>query len=475
VTTGRLLVAGLLGSVLITIGGWGSGALPPGQPGWGPGTPVVVVGVLLLGGAWWRLRAGSGAAAVLWSLPLLLAPPLFSRDVYAYAGQAALVVEGLDPYTVGPSALPGPLSDGVDEVWRDVPSPYGPLWLVLAGVVVRLTGERLVPALAGLRLLAVLGLLLAGWAVHRLGGQRAVWLGVANPLVLLHLVGGAHNEALMLGLALAGLAVAAPPTRAAAPAGAAPAGPPPAGPPPAGPPPAGAKIFGTSRVAGYSGSPEDLGRLAAAAVLVTLGALVKLPIVVVLPFLVMAVPDGWPARLRAAAVVLPAAAVTAVLVTAGTGLGWGWLGTLDTGTARLSLLSVTTGLGLLLPGGAAVLGTAQAAGLLLAAGTAAVLLRDTGRLGAPLSTGLALLVGVLLLPVVQPWYLLWGVLPLAAAAGPRLAAAVGALCLAVCLLVEPSGRHVVRPPLYGLPTLLAVGAAVLVWRTGAVRETTALR
>jgi hypothetical protein len=57
------------------------------------------------------------------------------------------------------------------------------------------------------RLLAVLGLLLAGWALHRLGRERALWLGVANPLVLLHLVGGMHNEALMLGLLLAGLAV----------------------------------------------------------------------------------------------------------------------------------------------------------------------------------------------------------------------------------------------------------------------------
>jgi alpha-1,6-mannosyltransferase len=322
----------------------------------------------------------------------------------------------------------------VDEVWRQAPSPYGPLWLALSAAAVRASGERLLPSLAGLRLLAVLGLLLAGWALHRLGGERALWLGTANPLVLLHLVAGAHNEALMLGLGLAGLAVAGRPRRP-----------------------------GPRRPAGA------LGRLAVAAALVALGALVKLPVALLLPFLVMAVPGGWAARLRAAAGVTAAAALTAVLVTAASGLGWGWLGTLGTGTARLSLLSATTGLGLLLPGGRAALEAAWAGGLLAGAGLAAALLWRTPRLGAPLSAGLALLVVALLLPVVQPWYVLWGVLPLAASAGPRLAAAVGALCLVLCLLVEPSGRHVVRPPLYGLPALAAAGAAVLVLRSGAER------
>jgi alpha-1,6-mannosyltransferase len=88
-----------------------------------------------------------------------------------------------------------------------------------------------------------------------------------------------------------------------------------------------------------------------------------------------------------------------------TGLGWAWLGTLGTGTARLSL-SVTTGLGLLLPGGAVTLEVVQAVGVLAGAGIAAVLLRRTPRLGAPLGAGLALLAIALLLPVVQPWYLL---------------------------------------------------------------------
>jgi alpha-1,6-mannosyltransferase len=183
----------------------------------------------------------------------------------------------------------------------------------------------------------------------------------------------------------------------------------------------------------------------------------------VLGFLVMAVP-GWRARGRAALVVGGTALVTAVLVSVGTGLGWGWLTTLDAGRARLSLFSATTGLGVLLPGGDPVLKVVLALGLLAGAAVAGVLLWRTPTLGPARAAGFALLAVALLLPVVQPWYVLWGVLPLAAVAGRRLAPALGALCLVLALLVWPSGRNVIRPPLYGVPSLLAVAAAVLVLR-----------
>ena len=52
---------------------------------------------------------------------------------------------------------------------------------------------------------------LIGWAVVQLARrcgvipQAAVWLGVLNPLTILHLVGGIHNEAILLGLLLVGV------------------------------------------------------------------------------------------------------------------------------------------------------------------------------------------------------------------------------------------------------------------------------
>jgi alpha-1,6-mannosyltransferase len=78
--------------------------------------------------------------------------------------------------------------------------------------------------------------------------------------------------------------------------------------------------------------------------------------------------------------------------------------------------------------------------------------------------GLALLAVVALGPVVQPWYLLWGVVVLAAVAGPRTALFLGAGCAVLCLLVLPSGRHLIRPPLYGVPLLVAAAVALVVSR-----------
>ena len=399
-TPRRLLVAGVLGSVLVVRGGLLS---------W--------LGVTLLGAVWWASRGfdlrHQRAAAALWAVPLLVAPPLYSRDLHAYAAQGALVVAGQDPYEVGPAALSSALVSEVDEVWRDAPSPYGPLWLWLAGLVVRVTGDAVGPAVLGLRLLAVAGVALLAWALVRLADDpaRALWLGVANPLVLLHFVAGGHNDALMVGLLLAGVAVA---RRSAA----------------------------------------------AAAVLVTLAALVKVPALAGLAFL----PLLAPGRVRAAVVVPVMTLATAVVVSFGTGLGWGWVGTLDTGRARLSLLSPLTVLGTAVGALDAVL----LAGLVAAGVLCLVLLAlaAVGRLEPVLALGLALLGVGVLLPVVQPWYLLWGVCVLAARVGPRAAAALGAASLVLCLAIAPSGRHVVRPPLYGLPTVLAGAVALVVLARG---------
>ncbi len=427
-TSRRLLVAGTLGSALLALGATGVGALPDGSWGLLRGHTAVALGMCvaglgLLALAWWQLRAADAPvllrASVLWSLPLLTAPPLGSRDLYAYAGQAALVAAGRDPYTEGPASLGGPLAAGVDEVWQDSPAPYGPLWLWLAGLVVRTTGDHVVPALIGLRLLAVIGVALTGWALLRLapGSGRALWLGVANPLVLLHFVSGGHNDALMVGLMAAGVAVAF--------------------------------------------TVHARWALVAAAALVTLAALVKVPAIAALAYLPRAVP-GWRPRVRAAVVAGATALVTAVVVSYGTGLGWGWLGTLDAGRARLSLFSPLTGLGLAVGALDAVL----AAGLLLAALLCVGLLLVADRLGPVHALGLTLLGVSLLLPVVQPWYVLWGVCLLAAVAGSRAAAALGAGCLVLCVLVAPNGRNVIRPPLYGVPTLLAGAVAAAVLRAG---------
>lgn len=92
---------GCAGSGLIAVGGLGAGALPVGIPFFAggsharPGLVCVYSGLaLLLLGWWWygRVARQTGIddpwrTLALWVAPLLLAPPMFSREVYSYLAQ----------------------------------------------------------------------------------------------------------------------------------------------------------------------------------------------------------------------------------------------------------------------------------------------------------------------------------------------------------------------------------------------------
>ncbi len=149
-----------------------------------------------------------------WAAPLLIAPPLFSRDVYSYLAQGAMVDAHIDVYAYGPAHLGGPLADEVAPLWRHTGAPYGPVFLGVASALSDLTRGELPAGLLGMRLIALLGVALMAAALPRLARHSgadpaaALWLGALNPLVLLHLVAGAHNDAIMLGLLGAGLVAA---------------------------------------------------------------------------------------------------------------------------------------------------------------------------------------------------------------------------------------------------------------------------
>ncbi|MGH9019343.1 MAG: polyprenol phosphomannose-dependent alpha 1,6 mannosyltransferase MptB, partial [Acidimicrobiales bacterium] len=190
------------------------------------GIVLVYVGIAVLLASWYevwcavRVRPGSPtgplvAILMAWELPVAVGLPLFSRDVYSYAAQGEMVTRGISPYTHGPDALGGGrFLSMVDPLWRHSPAPYGPAWERLSGWVVAASGHDVRGAVLGFRLLSLVGLVLIALAVPVLadaaGRDRstAFALAVLNPLVVLVLVGGAHNDGLMLGLLLAGSALA---------------------------------------------------------------------------------------------------------------------------------------------------------------------------------------------------------------------------------------------------------------------------
>ena len=141
---------------------------------------------------------------------MLVTPPLFTRDVFSYLAQGALPLAGFDPYAVGPEAMPGIFTTNVHYFWQDTPAPYGPLFILLAKTVAWAAGTNIIAGVLLMRLTLVLGLVLLVWALpeltRRLGGRVpvALWVAVANPMMVIHMVGGGHNDLLVMGLLATG-------------------------------------------------------------------------------------------------------------------------------------------------------------------------------------------------------------------------------------------------------------------------------
>lgn len=413
---------------------------------WTAGT-IFVIGVILMTLGWMGLIGRAErqrgrerrrlimvvAVIALWATPLLFAPPLLSNDAYSYAAQGELASRGIDPTAHGPVyLLDGTFMIGADPVWRNSPAPYGPVWIGLSESVVEVTGHNAASAVWGFRALAVLGVVMsaAGIALiarsYKVSPAVAVALGIGNPLVLLHLIGGSHNDALMLGFLALGLAA------------------------------------------------FRRDRKVLTVVLVALAVAVKLPALVALVYIGWAWAGrgaplktriGWIARAVGGAVAIIAA--LSVIV----GIGPGWVIALQGTNSVLSTFSVTTKLGFVVSEAShliglgvnenIVVGLFRFVGLVLAAGFALFLLVRTERLGVVRCVGLALVGVILLGPVVWPWYLPAGFAILAAAGLGRWRASYFVVSFAACLLVFPRSVNAV-PSLLGWQHLLGLGVVVLV-------------
>jgi len=138
-----------------------------------------------------------------------LAPVLLSHDVYSYLDYARLgAVHGLDPYVHPPLAAPADPAFA-HVTWTDSTSAYGPLFTLATYPLAWLPVGLAIAVLKAAAALSVLGLALV---VSRLAAQRggdplrAAAFVALNPLVLVHVVGGAHNDGLTMLLAMLGVA-----------------------------------------------------------------------------------------------------------------------------------------------------------------------------------------------------------------------------------------------------------------------------
>ncbi|MFD1150957.1 polyprenol phosphomannose-dependent alpha 1,6 mannosyltransferase MptB [Saccharothrix hoggarensis] len=463
-----MLRLGALGALLITVGGMGAGAVLRRDPllsgtflnavRYGHGrdlaTAVVFAGVALLVYSWVKLgrmvRAGEVGgrgvvlAAAAWTAPLIIAPPLYSRDVYSYLAQGAVLLRGFDPYTTGASALTLPLGGNVASLWQDTPSPYGPLFLLLASSVVAVTGDNVIMGAVLMRLAVLGGLVLLAWATpglaRHLGGRTSValWLTVANPFVIAVGIGGAHNDILMVGLMAVGVLM----------------------------------VLDRKHVLGIA--------------VIALAAAVKATAVLVVPFLVWV----WVARMsgparqrffKACAVGGVAFVGVFALSTLAAGVDLGWINVLQSQTPLLTWMSLPCAAAELLyhsvgrhvPGATyeGFLGFFRTAGVYV---LGVVLVRQwwlarAGGVDAVRRAAIALLAASVLAPSVLPWYFTWA-LALAAAFAwkDRWLAVAAGVSVWMVLVTLPDGTIVARwhygsmSPVVWWP-YLAVTVLVGVW------------
>lgn len=457
----RTRIFGATGTVLMAIGALGAGARPVVQdPTFGVrllnlpsriqtvSLTMTTTGAVMMALAWLMLgrftlgprrmsRSQLDRTLLLWIIPLLIAPPMYSKDVYSYLAQSQITRNGLNPYQVGPApglGLDHVFTLSVPSLWRETPAPYGPLFLWIGRGISALTGENIVAAVLCHRLVVLIGVGLIVWATPRLARRcgvaevSALWLGAANPLLLMHLVAGIHNEALMLGLMLTGTEIALRGIDAAEPLVPRP--------------------LRRPRCGADWSRWVPLAQVISGSVLITLASQVKLPGLLALGFVAMALAHRWGGTVKAflAAGTSLVSLALAVMAFVGwiSGLGFGWLFTLGTANVVRSwmspptLLALATGqVGILLGLGdhtTAVLSLTRAMGVVVIAITVSWLLIAVlrGRLNPVGGLGVALGATVLLFPVVQPWYLLWAIIPLAAwATRPRFRIAAIAVTLVV--------------------------------------------
>lgn len=429
---------GTVGALLLAVGSLGAGSAPVYNPVWGlpffnlfTRMPTVCLaiaftGVFMIVIAWLGLGRLSlpgrermvslpqmARTLVMWTTPLVFTVPMFSKDVYSYLAQSAIAARGLDPYTVGPAEALGngdPLTMSVPTMWRDTPSPYGPLFITVGRGITWMTGDHVVLGVAFHRLLALLGFAMIVWALPRLARRfginpvSALWLGAANPLVLFHLVVGVHNESLAIGLMLVGMELALRRMPRTGPNGPFP-----------------------------PWQPGELLWYGIGATVITLGAAVKIPAALALGFLGVMIArrrgGRWSHLFGTAAALMVIFLTVLTVASVGSGLGYGWTSTLNTAATIKSWMAPMTalgfgagGLGILLGLGNhidAAITVSRMVGTLVGPLLAAKLLLDGFRWRLRPMIGLGAALGAVLVfgATVQPWYLLWAALPLAVAAG----------------------------------------------------------
>jgi alpha-1,6-mannosyltransferase len=362
---------------------------------------VAVLWVVLLGVAR-RRDLGPGriwALAGAWALPFVAGPPIMDTVVYSDVAYGRLLRSGFDPYAVGPLRLgETPLVLAINPGDRSQPTSAGPLGTFAAHLALSISGGSDLLAVLVLRGMALLAVVWIGRSAIELGGRAsglALAACVANPLVLLYGLNSPHLDVATVACLLAAL------------------------------------VFAGRR------------RWLAAVTLTAVGGSIAPVGLVAVPLVIVAHWSFRVGRRRGYALARDIAVAAAVITAAGflQDHGFGWVTTARSQFSRHTPFSVVGATERLL---SFMVRAASfddlAAGARLTAALAAVctigyLLLTPRRRPLAAGFGYALLALGLLAPVLDPWYLLWGVLCLLPTASALQRVWAAGLSIGACVLV----------------------------------------
>lgn len=220
--TSRGRMVGLAGTLLLAVSAWLASPWGLGFAGRSNPLPIrwahtlpAALGVVLLFAGWLMMRGTDQKNAwrtfAVWCLPLLVCPPLLSKDVWAYLEQGWLVLQGFDPYHTALSSVGGPFASRVDTYWKYTTTVYPPLALLIQAAMVAISGASPLWSLFAMRIPGLASVIAIGACLPRIGraaGQsagNALWFGILNPLVIVHFIGGGHNDSWAVALGVLGI------------------------------------------------------------------------------------------------------------------------------------------------------------------------------------------------------------------------------------------------------------------------------
>jgi alpha-1,6-mannosyltransferase len=168
----------------------------------------------------WNRRVGLVPVIAISAVSLAIVttgPLVLSRDVYSYASYGRMyALYDTNPYVATPGRFGrDPFTGVVSEEWRSTPSVYGPAFTLLSAGIAGAARNSPAATVWAFKLLAAIAvggatfLAAAAARVVRPGRETfAVAVVGLNPLMLIHVAGAGHNDALVAALLGGALLVA---------------------------------------------------------------------------------------------------------------------------------------------------------------------------------------------------------------------------------------------------------------------------